>query len=254
MMTRTMIYGALAALAIAAGTTAGPARSQAEAIRSAPAFVSVAQGLTSHGHGEVKAKPDIARMTAGVTTQSKDQAQATQDNARKMTVLLAAIKSLKIADKDIQTQGYSVEPQYDYNNGHGSILIGYQVTNTVQVTLHDFSQAGALIDKATQAGASQVNGLSYELSNQDAVQDQALGKAVADARRRAQTMADALGVGLGSPLSLNDGGAASPVAPLFQMRAMAVAAPNAAPPTPISAQEITVTADATLVYAMGAAK
>ncbi len=252
MMTRTMIYGTLAALTLAVGTAAGPVRSQAESVR--PAFVSVSQGLTSHGHGEVKAKPDIARMTAGVTTQSKDQTQATQENARKMTVLLAAIKSLKIADKDIQTQGYSVDPQYDYNNGHGQILTGYQVTNSVQVTLRDLSQAGALIDAATQAGASQVNGLSYELSNQDAVQDQALGKAVADARRRAQTMADSLGIGLGSPLSLNDGEAASPVVPLFQMRKMAMAVSNAAPTTPISAQEITVTADVTLVYAMGAAK
>ncbi len=249
-MTRTMICGTLAALTLG---TMGSAQGQAEIIRPGAVYA-VSQGLTSHGHGEVKAKPDIARMTAGVMTQSKDQAQATQDNARKMTALLAAIKSLKIADRDIQTQGYSVDPQYDYNNGHGPILTGYQVTNSVQVTLHDFSQAGALIDKATQAGANQVNGLTYELSNQNAVQDQALGKAVADARRRAQTMADSLGIGLGSPLSLNDGGAASPVIPLFQMRMMAKAASDTAPTTPISAQEITVTADVTLVYAMGAAK
>ena len=250
-MTRTMICGAMAALTLG---TMGTAWGQAEIARPLPAFVSVSQGLTSHGHGEVKAKPDIARLTAGVVTQGKDQAQATQDNARRMTALLAAIKGLKIADRDIQTQGYSVEPQYDYNNGHGPILTGYQVTNSVQVTLRDLSLAGALIDRATQAGASQVNGLSYEISNQDAVQDRALGKAVADARRRAQTMADALGVGLGSPLSLNDGGAASPVVPLFQMRRVGMAASDAAPTTPISAQEITVTADVTLVYAMGAAK
>jgi len=252
MTTQTILCGAvLAALMLG---TAGSARSQAEVARPLPAFVSVSQGLTAHGHGEVKAKPDIARLTAGVMTQAKDQGQAAQDNARRMTALLAAIKSLKIADRDIQTQGYSVEPQYDYGNGHAPILTGYQVSNAVQVTLRDLSQAGALIDKATQAGANQVNGLSYELSNQDAVQDRALGKAVTDARRRAQTMADALGVGLGNPLSLNDGGAASPVIPLFQVRRMGMAASEAAPATPISAQEITVTADVTLVYALGAAK
>ncbi len=187
-------------------------------------------------------------------TQAKDQAQATQDNARRMTAVLAAIRSLKIADRDIQTQGFSVEAQYDYGNGHAPILTGYQVTNSVQVTLRDLSQAGTLIDKATQAGANQVSGLAYELSNQDAVQDQALGKAVADARRRAQTMADALGVGLGNPLSLTDGEAASPVVPLFQVRRMAGAASDSAPTTPISAQQITVTADVTLVYALGPGK
>ena len=193
-------------------------------------------------------------MTAGVVTQAKDQAAATQDNARRMTALMAAIKSLKIADRDIQTQGYSVDPQYDYGAGHAPILTGYQVTNSVQVTLRDLTQAGTLIDRATQAGANQVNGLSYELSNKEAVQDQALTKAVADARRRASRMADALGVGLGNPLSLNDGEAAAPVQPLFQVRAMAKMASDSAPATPISAQDITVTADVTLVYALGAAK
>lgn len=248
-MTRTTICGALAALMI----TAGPAWSQAEIARPAGAVYAVSQGLTAHGHGEVKAKPDIARMTAGVVVQAKDQAQATQENARKMTALLAAIKSLKIADRDIQTQGYSVEAQYDYGSGHAPILTGYQVTNSVQVTLRDLSQAGTLIDKATQAGANQLNGVSYELSDNGAVQAQALSKAVADARRRAQVMADALGVGLGNPLSLNDGEASPPVQPIFQLRAMKAAA-DSAPTTSISAQEIMVTADVTLVYAMGAAK
>ena len=252
-MTRTTIHGALAALTILAGMTGGPARSQGESVRPAPAFFSVSQGLTSHGHGEVKAKPDIARMTAGVVTQAKDQAQAAQENAGKMTALMAAVKSLKIADRDIQTQGYSVEAQYDYGSGHAPILTGYQVTNSVQVTLRDLSQAGVLIDKATQAGANQVNGLSYELSDNGAVQAQALSKAVTDARRRAQVMADALGVGLGNPLSLNDGEASPVVQPIFQMRAMR-AASDSAPATPISAQDITVTADVTLVYAMGAPK
>jgi len=249
-MTRTLIYSALAAMTLAAG----PARSQAEIARPLPSLLSVSQGLTAHGHGEIKVKPDIARLTAGVVTQARDQAQATQDNARKMTALLAAVKGLKIAGRDIQTQDYSVEPQYDYGSGHAPILTGYQVTNSVQVTLHDLSQAGALIDAATQAGASQVNGVSYELSDPAAAQDQALRRAVANARRRASAMADALGIGLGNPLSLNDGEAAAPVQPLFQMRKMAMAASDAAPATPIAAQEITVTADVTVVYAMGAAK
>ena len=146
---KTILCGViLAALTL---STVGTARGQADIVR--PSLLAVSQGLTAHGHGEVKVKPDIARLTAGVMTQAKDQASATQDNARRMTALMAAIKSLKIADRDIQTQGYSVDPQYDYNNGHGAILTGYQVTNSVQVTLRDLTQAGTLIDRATQAGA-----------------------------------------------------------------------------------------------------
>ncbi len=249
-MTRhsTALYGA--ALALMTLTAGGPARAQGRMVM--PTMVSVSQGMTTHGHGEIKVKPDIARLTAGVTTQDKDQAAATQDNARKMTALIAAIKSLKIADKDIQTQGYSVSPQYDYGNGHAPILTGYQVTNSVQVTLRDLPLAGVLIDRATAAGATQVDGVTYDLSDRAAAQDEALTRAVTDARRRAKTMADALGVSLGNPLSLNDGEAVT-VQPLFvpQMRMARAMVADAAPETPIATQDITVTADVTLIYALG---
>lgn len=251
-MTRHNIAFYGAALALMTLTASGPARAQGRVVM--PTMVSVSQGLTTHGHGEIKVKPDIARLTAGVTTQAKDQAAATQDNARKMTALVAAIKSLKIADKDIQTQGYSVSPQYDYGNGHAPILTGYQVTNSVQVTLRDLSQAGGLIDRATAAGANQVDGVSYDLSDRAAAQDEALTLAVKDARRRAKTMADALEVMLGNPLSLNDGEAVS-VQPVFMARMKNMnALADAAPETPIAAQDITVTADVTLVYALGPEK
>ncbi len=243
------LYGA--ALALMTMTASGPARAQGRVVM--PTMVSVSQGITTHGHGEIKVKPDIARLTAGVTTQDKYQDKAVQDNARKMTALIAAIKSLKIADKDIQTQGYSVSPQYDYSAGR-SRLTGYQVTNSIQVTLRDLTQTGTLIDTVTQAGVNQgvsVDGVSYDLSDRAAAQDRVLTLAVADARRRAGTMADALGVTLGNPLSLNDGEAVS-VQPLFvpQMK-MARMASDVAPETPIATQEITVTADVTLVYALG---
>jgi len=251
-MTRhnTALYGV--ALALMTVTAGGPARAQGRMVM--PTMVSVSQGMTTHGHGEIKVKPDIARVTAGVMTQAKDQAAATQDNARKMTALIAAIKSLKIADKDIQTQGYSVSPQYDYGNGHAPILTGYQVTNSVQVTLRDLSQAGVLIDRATVAGANQVDGVTYDLSDRAAAQDEALTRAVTDARRRAKTMADALGVSLGNPLSLSDGEVVA-VQPVFMARMKNMnALADAAPETPIAAQDITVTADVTLVYALGPEK
>ena len=248
-MTRTMICGALAALMI----TAGPAWSQAEIIRPPAALYTVSQGLTAHGHGEIKVKPDIARLTAEVLTHDKHQAQAVQDNARRMTALVAAIKGMGVAEKDIQTQDYTVSPQYDYSNGQ-THLTGYQVTNSVQVTLRDFTQVGALIDTVTQVGVNQLDGVSYDLSDRAAAQDQALSVAVRDARRRATAMADAVGVPLGSPLSLSDGEPA-PIQPIFMPRMqgpMLMGVASQAPMTPISAQDITVTADVTLVYALGA--
>ena len=149
-------------------------------------MLSVSQGLTAHGHGEVKAKPDIARLTAGVVTQAKDQAQATpgqrpQDDRR----CWRPCKGLKIADRDIQTQGYSVEPQYDYGAGHAPILTGYQVSNSRPGDGAGSVPGGTVIDKATQAGANQVNGVSYDLSDRAAVAGAGAAQAVADARRRA---------------------------------------------------------------------
>ena len=245
-MIQTIIGGALTALLMAAR----PVWSQAEIVRPVPVFASASQGITAHGHGEVKIKPDIARLTAAVTTQAKYQDKAVQDNAGKMTALLTTIRSLKIADKDIQTPSYSVEPQYDYSNGQPH-LTGYQVTNSVEVTLRDLAQTGILIDTITQAEVNRgvsLNGVSYDLSDPAAAQDQALGAAVTDAMRRAHTMANALGYGLGSVVSLNDSEAV-PAQPIFMTRMQPMSALAAsAPTTPISAQQITVTADVTIEY------
>ena len=86
----------------------------------------VSEGLTAHGHAELKVKPDIARFTVSVTTQAGQQAAAAQDNARRTTTLLAALKAAGVADKDIQTQSYNVQPQYDYKPSP-PVLTGFQV-------------------------------------------------------------------------------------------------------------------------------
>lgn len=244
--TRTLIGGALAVLTL--GTT-GAARSQASILRPPISAYAVSEGITASGHGEVKVKPDIALITIAVTTQSKDQAEAVSQNAARTTTTLAALRAAGIAVKDIQTQSYTLQPQYDYNVSP-AVLTGYQVTNSVQTTVRDLTKVGLVIDKTTSAGASQVNGVSFDLSDRSQAESQALALAVASARRKASVMASAAGVDIGRLLTLTEGGSAPPVQPVFVMRAMAKGAAE----TPIADQQITVTADATLVYAMGAAK
>ena len=222
---------------------------QAAVVRPMPADEAmVSEGLTAHGHAELKVKPDIATFTVSVTTQAEGQAAAAQDNARRTTTLLAALKAAGVADKDIQTQSYDVQPQYDYKPSP-PVLTGFQVTNSVEVTVRELGKAGILLDKATQSGATNVSGLSFDLADRTAAERQALGQAVAEAQAKADAMARAAGVGRGRLLSMTEG---SPVAiqPLFQPRMMAAAAPE--PSTPVEANEITVTADVTAVYAIGA--
>lgn len=255
-MTRTMTMGfktlgltsALAALTIG---LLSPARSQ-EMLRPQP-MMAISEGITAQGHGEVKVKPDIAQVTVAVTTQSKDQAEAVSQNAVKTTATLAALKSAGIAQKDIQTQSYTVDPQYDYRTSP-AVLTGYQVTNSVQATVRDLTKVGLVIDKTIGAGASQINGVSFDVADRTKPQAEALAIAVGTAKMKATVMAQAAGVDLGRLLTMTEGSAPAfqPVQPVF-MRAMAKSA-AADTPTPIADQQITVTADATLTYAMGAAK
>lgn len=235
-------------LAIWATGTGGGARGQ-EAV---PAALTAQGGVTAQGHGEVKVKPDIALLTLTVTTQSAKQAEAVGQNAAQTTSLLAALRGAGIAPKDIETQSYTVQPQYD-DKPSPPVLAGYQVQNSVQATVRDLTKVGFVLDKATAGGASQVGDVSFDLSDRAAAQSAALALAVGSARRKAAVMADAAGVTLGRLLTLTEGGDAPVYRPLFARRAMA--APGAAAPeTPIADQQITVDADATLVYAMGAAR
>ena len=254
--TRILFSGALVALTMG---TMGAAHGQADILRPPGVAYAVSQGITAGGHGEVKVKPDIALITIVVTTQSKDQAEAVSQNAARTTTTLAALRAARVADKDIQTQSYTVQPQYDYGNNNGGFgggspkpptLVGYQVTNSVQATVRDLTKVGLVIDKTTSAGASQISGVSFDLSDRSLAESQALALAVSSARRKASIMASAAGVDIGRLLTLTEGASAPSAQPVFAMRAMAKGATE----TPIADQQITVTADATLVYAMGAAK
>ena len=249
-MTRTITVSLTSALIALTLGLLGSARSQ-EMIRP-QTLTAISEGITAQGHGEIKVKPDIAQVTVAVVTQSKDQAEAVSQNAAKTTATLAALKGAGIAEKDIQTQSYTVEPQYDYRTSP-AVLTGYQVTNSVQATVRDLTKVGLVIDKTIGAGASQISGVSFDVADRSKPQSQALALAVSSAKLKATVMAEAAGVDLGRLLTITEGGAPvfQPVQPVF-MRAMAKSAADTA--TPIADQQITVTADATLTYAMGAAK
>ncbi len=248
MNTRQWVASALICLAMG---PAKPAHCQADIVRPI-STMALSEGITAHGHGEVKVKPDIARLTISVTTQSKDQAAAVSQNAANTMAVLSALKEARIADADIQTESYTVQPQYDYQ-ANPPALTGYQVQNSVQATVHDLTKVGLVIDRVTQAGASQIGGVSFDLSDRGKAESQALAIAVVSARLKAMVMAQAAGVDLGRLLTMSEG-SAPVVQPVYMGAMRAMAAGPARPETPIADQEITVTADATLVYAMGPAK
>lgn len=209
---------------------------------SLPALAADPHTITMTGHGEIKAVPDTATVNAGVTTNAATAAAALSANSARMKQIFGALKKLGIPERDVQTTGFSVSPQYtNGDNNNPRHLTGYQVNNEVSVRLEDVSRVGSTLDTLVAAGANQMNGISFDIANPAPVLEKARIQAVADARARAQTYAQAAGLALGPIVSISEGGNEAPPRPMF--RVMAVAAP-----TPVASGEQSVTADVTVVW------
>ncbi len=209
---------------------------------SLPALAADPHTITMTGHGEIKAAPDTATINAGVTSNAATAAMALSANSARMTQVFDALRKLGIADRDIQTSGFSVSPQYtNGDNNNPRRLTGYMVSNDVNVRLEDVTRTGAVLDTLVGAGANQMNGIGFAIANPAPVLEKARSQAIADARARAQTYAQAAGVTLGPIVSISEGGGETAPRPMFRMMAMAA-------PTPIAPGEQSVTADVTVVW------
>jgi uncharacterized protein len=209
---------------------------------SLPALAADPHTIAMTGHGDIKAVPDIATVNAGVTTSAPTAASALAANSARMSQVFAALKKLGIPDHNIQTSGFSVSPQYtNGDNNNPRHLTGYQVNNDVSVRLEDVTRVGATLDTLVGAGANQMNGIGFDIANPTPLLEKARIQAVADARARAQTYAQAAGVSLGSIVSISEGGGETAPRPMFRMMAMAA-------PTPVAPGEQSVTADVTVVW------
>lgn len=199
------------------------------------------------GQGVVYASPDIAYITLGVVTENKDAKVAQQDNAKAMDKVIAMIKSAGVKSEDIKTMNYSIYPKYDYNQTSGvSQIIGYQVTNSVQVTVRDLSKTGTILDLAADSGSNVSSGISFGLSDNEKFYNEALKKAVEAGKKRAQTMAGALGVTLKSPITVTESGGFTP--PIMYGGYDMVAKAEGAPSTPVQSGTLEIRANVSIVY------
>jgi uncharacterized protein YggE len=139
-----------------------------------------------------------------------------------MTLVLAAIKAGGIAERDIQTSRLSLQPQYDPNKGGTARLTGFQATNQVTVRLRDIDNLPAVLDRAISAGANEMSGIEFMVSEQSKLLDQARDDAMADARRKAELYAKAAGAKLGQVVSISEEGPTPQPRPIQAVRAGAV--------------------------------
>jgi uncharacterized protein len=162
--------------------------------------------LAVTGTAEVSVKPDICNISFGVETFDKKSArEAYRSNAEVMNALSAAVLATGIDTKDVQTSGFSVTPQYHYDNdNHRRIFDGYRVYHSLDVKVRDLDKPSAVLDAGMDAGATQVNNVTFAVENPKKYTSDARVEAVKAAQAKAQSMADLTGVKLGKPISISE--------------------------------------------------
>lgn len=149
--------------------------------------------LSVEGTGEANAAPDQATVAIGITTHAADAAKAQNDNAWTAAQIQNAIAALGIDAKDIQTQNYSFRPTYRTEENRRGEINGYTVDNTVLVCVRDIKLTGKVVDAALSHGANEISSLSFTASDARALRKVALTNAIADARDKADIIAQGLG-------------------------------------------------------------
>lgn len=230
-----MLFARPLALAVSCCLIITPAFAQAPNVRPTPQ-------ITIVGQGSATATPDLATITIGVITQARTARDALTANTASMNEATQAIKQAGIADRDLQTSAFTVEPQFRNERGQPPRIGGYIVSNELAVRVRDLARLGDVLDRAVSTGSNTITGPVFGLAEPDTARDIARRAAVADAQRRARLYAEALGVRLGRVLSVTDQAAAPPPRPMAARAAMAAEA------APIQAGETTISASVTVSW------
>lgn len=158
------------------------------------------------GEGRASAAPDMATIQAGATSRAPTAAEALTANNRAMAAVLATLKEQGIAPKDVQTSSLNIQPVHrlDPQGRMLNEIIGYDVTNQVQVNVRDLTKLGTVLDAVVRSGANQMSGVSFGIAESTPLQDKARAGAIDDAKRRAKLYADQAGVKLGKVLNISE--------------------------------------------------
>jgi uncharacterized protein YggE len=195
------------AFATAAPVLVAPFATAAMA-QTAPAGAAREAVIEVSGEGRASIAPDQALLSFSVVSDGKTAREALDANSKAMTDVLGALRMGGIAERDLQTSGFAVNPQYRYpenNNGaEPPTLIGYQVANTLTIRLRDITKLGAVIDQAVTLGVNQGGSIQFTNEKPEETLTTARKAAVADALVKARTLADAAGVKLGRIVSINE--------------------------------------------------
>jgi len=209
----TRLYVVIVVLAIALASMSGyfvAAAQQSDSNSNEPFVVVGGEGtdqqktLVVTGYGWASAEPDMAKVSLGVLTQAATATEAVQQNAEKMSRVIDALKEMGITEDNMKTEHFSIYPVYSQSDPPW--VIGYRVSNVLIVDVHDLNMVGQVIDKATEAGANQVQGVTFTLSENKsrAMKLEALQKAAEDAKIKAETITGSLGIEIVGILNVSE--------------------------------------------------
>lgn len=273
-----VLAGALATAGISPACTPQTVVSNAAPTANAPA-----RGITVSGVGKANGKPNVARSTIGVEARAATAEEAIGEVNTRMARVIAAVKQAGVAEKDVRTSTLSLNFERHYEQPPRPMEMApalapamapavptapgkakppvakaepapaplaklpqgfYNATNSVEVTIRDLNAAGKVLSAATSAGADQLYGIRFELEDLSPLQGEARQKAVADARSRAERLAQLAGVKLGPAVSIMEmEGGNGPIMPMSSMMRMDASAP-------VERGELTVTSTVQIVYAL----
>jgi uncharacterized protein YggE len=161
-----------------------------------------------------------------------------------MAQVIAALKAAGIADADIQTVQLSLQPLYDWTDESSQRIIGYQVNNLVNVTVRDLAKVGEAIDAAVDAGATDVSGITFRVDDQTAAEQDARTAAMADARAKADALADAGDVNITGIITISEVSYSYP-GPIYR------GAPGEDAATPVEPGKVELSVSVMVVYSIG---
>jgi uncharacterized protein len=234
---------------------------------SVPAANAPSHGITVNGVGKANGTPNVARVTVGVEVRAATAEVAIADVNARVAQVIAAVKQAGVADADVRTATLSLNFERVYEPPQPVEMAPskakptaekpesapapaprlpqgfYNAVNNVELTIRNLDAAGNVVSAATSAGADQVFGIRFEIEDTSALQAEARSQAVADARQRAERLAQLAGVKLGPAVSILETDGGSGAVPGYAMMKTAAA--------PIERGELTVTSSVQIVYALG---
>jgi len=200
--------------------------------------------VTVTGDARVTAQPDTAIVSVSVVTQNRSAVEAQQQNAAQTTAVINALKRAA-SGAEIKTSGYALVPQRVYKENQPPTITGYEARNSISVTLSDLTKVGAAIDAATEAGANNIDGVSFTLRNDRAARGRALAEATREAVAKAETLAQTLGGRVVRIVAVRENGANSPRPVIYAQQESF--ARVAAADTPIEVGTLEISAQVQLV-------